>query len=119
MTFTGLMQSWKAKKAELAEIERQIQAEVMALEKTVTLGTVRASYSGGRKTYDYEGACKDVPQVVLDAYTTTIPASRMVDYKALCDGEEIEAKFDKSKPKVTLKLIEAKKTVDLESDIPV
>ena len=118
MTLPELMVTWKAKTAELKALEQQIAEQVMTLRKTQDVGDVRASYSAGRKSYDYPAACKDVPQEVLDAYTTIIPESRKVDYTALCKGEGIEAPYTQSEPKVTLKLT-ATTTVDINSEMPI
>ena len=54
MTFQELMQAWRTKQAEIKEIERQIHETVMALGKSVEVGDVKASYSAGRKTYDFK-----------------------------------------------------------------
>ena len=119
MELPQLMHQWREAKATLEAIEQQISKQVMALGKTQNVDNIRASYSNGRKTLDYQGACKDVPQETLDAYTKVIPESRKVDYTALCKGEGIKApELSKSAPKVTLKLIEEKKKITADTPFP-
>jgi len=45
---------WEMKRNELDDLEKEITDAVLFLEKTQNVGNVRASYSGGRATYDYE-----------------------------------------------------------------
>jgi hypothetical protein len=56
---------WEQKRRELDMLEAEIKAAVLAIGKTQTVGSVRASYSAGRKSY-FRSAClglgiKNVP----------------------------------------------------------
>lgn len=54
------MLEWGELREKLDALEQAITAEVLKLEKTQTVGNVRASFSGGRTTYDYQGAVKSI-----------------------------------------------------------
>lgn len=105
------MLEWEQKKAELDDLEMVIKHDVMMVGKTLTVGNVRASYSGGRKTYNYQttayasGATPDE----IRGFTTQPPMPAPVtDWKGLCESLGIskdETIHDKSKPTVTVKLI--------------
>lgn len=108
MTLEEKMIKWRAAMAEIQSLEEEIKAEVIALGKTFDVGNIRASYTAGRRTFDYETPCASLPQEVLDAYTVTVPPveeRKYVDYTALCKGEGIEPVVkSQTSPSVTLKL---------------
>ena len=80
-----------------------IEQAILDLEKTVTVGNVRASYSGGRKTYGYETAGINAPQVIIDNHSKTVIKT---DWKAVCEEAlYLDVPFIKSDPSVTLKLL--------------
>ncbi len=85
----------------------QIKATVLDLGKTQTVGNLTASYSGGRKSYDYETAvveCGFVPDGTIAEFTETIVTTK-TKWKDICDSLNIEAiPFTKSEPSVTLKM---------------
>jgi hypothetical protein len=111
MTLADKMNTWRALKDQTDALEQEIAEEVKALGKTQKIDGVTCSYSGGRKSYDYEGACRDLPQEVLDAYTTVIPEQRKVDYSALCKGEDIKAPvLSQTSPTAKLKITAPKIT---------
>lgn len=115
MELSELMRLWRAARTEIDAIEQQIAEQVLKLKKTQDVDDVRASYSGGRKTYDYQTACKDVPAEVIEAYTKI---EKKVDYRALCKEEGIDAPvLNQTPPSVTLKLIEDK-TFDVSTPFP-
>jgi hypothetical protein len=49
---------WEEKKRELVALEDEIKAAVLTLGKTQNVGNIRASFSKGRRTFDYRGAVK-------------------------------------------------------------
>lgn len=84
----------------------QIKATVLELGKTQTVGNLTASYSGGRKSYDYETAAVESPLVdetLIVSYTTE-KIVKSTDYRTLCADLKIEAPFTQSDPSVTLKI---------------
>jgi len=104
------MLEWEEKRASLDTLESAIKAAVLELGKTQTVGRVRASYSGGRASYNYQKAAQGHPTVSEDtiALFTTVPEPR-VDWKSICEHAGIEeVPFTKSAPSVTLKLLEKK-----------
>ena len=98
-------------KATLDVLEAQIKDAVLERGKTQTVGSVRASYSSGRKSYDYTGAIKAALQggmVVsedLAPFEMVVPASVRTDYRGACASLGLEAEFTQSEPSVTVKLV--------------
>jgi len=54
-----MMLEWEEIQRKADELKAYIEAEVLAIGKTQTVGNVRATYSAGRKSYDYEIAWMD------------------------------------------------------------
>ena len=98
------MLEWEETKHQLAQIEEEIKTAVLAIGKTQTVGNVRASYSGGRKSYDYESAGRAAPQPVIDEHTITTTEVK-IDWRAICKDTEAEVPYRQSPPKVTVKII--------------
>ena len=105
------MLEWEETQRKSNALKAIIEAEVLALGRTQNVGNVRASYSGGRKSYNYEGAISAMGEAgvleagALEPYTTTIPATWRTDYRAACKGLGVEdVPFTQSAPSVTLKL---------------
>jgi len=121
-----LMMNWSKVRIQLAELEERITQDVLGREKTITAGTVRASYSGGRTTYNYESAIvqqiledgepidKDIEGYILEVIeanskTETITTT---DWKTVCEELNLDKEDpdlvpqDKSAPSVTVKFIE-------------
>ena len=94
----------------LDALEAQIKTAVLERGKTQTVGNVRASYSTGRKTYDYQEAADGHPMVsnaTVELFTTLIPETQRVDWHRICDHAGIEdIPFTQSEPSVTVKLVE-------------
>jgi len=85
-----MMLQWEEKKRALDELETTISQAVLHLGESVTVGNVKAKYSKGRNTYDYESPCRasDRFDAEVDHYTTEvpeeiIPASTKIDFRAL------------------------------------
>ena len=102
---TKLMLKWESIKRQLDEIEEAIIDSVLQIEETVEVGNVRASYSAGRKRYDYQGVGSDAPAVLVAKYTKTV---EQIDWRALVmDGMQVSKDripFVQSDPTVTLKI---------------
>lgn len=91
---------WGDKQRELNDLETTITAAVLQLGKTQKVGDVRATYSAGKKQYDYQIAAVDPPQEVVWKHSKTV-----VDWKSVC--EEIGATSipcKQSDPSVRVKL---------------
>lgn len=100
----AMMLQWEAQRKALDELEKQIEQEVLALGKTFTVGNVRASYTQGRTTYDYEGAVKaqHVPEHIVEMFTTP-----KVDWRAICNEQGLDVEILKADPpSVKVKLLE-------------
>lgn len=98
-----LMLGWEQAKSDLAMFEDIIVDMVLTLGKTQTVGNVRASYSGGRKTYDYHVAGQRAPEDIIRAHTET---KVVVHWRGVCQDAGVEdIPFTKSPPRVTLKLL--------------
>jgi len=95
------MLRWEEAKKQLDELTAIIQAAVLAIGKTQVVGNVRATYSEGRKTYDYVKAGSSAPIDIINKHT--VPS---VDWRSVCQEAGIEAPFTQSPSSVTLKLQE-------------
>ena len=60
------MLEWELKYRELDILEQVIKSSVLEIEKTQTVGNVRATYSKGRAKYDYETPGGQAPQGIID-----------------------------------------------------
>lgn len=86
-------------------LEGEIKDAVLELEETQTVGTVRASYSAGRKSYQYTLCGPDASQEIIDNNTKIIPAEQKTDWRKVCQEAEIEVTFTQGAPSVTLKVV--------------
>ena len=99
------MLQWEQKRAELDLLEADIKAAVLELGKTYVVGNVRATYSQGRKTYDYERAAQSMSHLVELGEIVEKHKTWKVDWKSVCDEIEVEdIPFEQGEPSVTLKL---------------
>ncbi len=105
------MLKWEQLQREADKLRGLIEDAVMDLQQSQTVGAVKATYSGGRKSYDYVAAVNramqtgNYPDDILDPFTETIVKT---DYrKAALDGLGIDKDaipFTQSAPSVSLKL---------------
>lgn len=97
------MLEWENLKKTLDILTKAIEEAVLELGETQTVGNVRASYSQGRKTYDYKSAIEQAsiePNALVPFQTVNI------DYRAACDNLKIaDIPFTQSPPTVTVKLL--------------
>lgn len=107
------MLQWETRRRELDALETEIAAAVLELGKTQTVGNVRASYSAGRKAYDYEGAfydqleCAEFGQQHHLELIKNKHRKEVFDYRAICSDAEItEIPFTQGNPSVSVKLID-------------
>jgi len=100
------MLQWGELKQKLDLLEAEISTEVLRREKTQTVGDVRASYSKGRRSYNYEAACKgrDLKDSDLEPYVIRCIDWRRVATEHLNLSKD-ELPFTASAPRVTLKLV--------------
>jgi hypothetical protein len=76
-----LMLSWNDLNEAMAALEDKIGAEVMLRQKTFNVGDIAATYSAGRKVYDYEGTAQKAevaPNVI------TLHSKTVIDWRAIC-----------------------------------
>ena len=102
-----LMLQWETAQARADEIKAAIVDAVMELQETQSAGNVRATYSGGRKTYDYQAVGSDAPAALVKAYTTEKVVVNTDYRKLVLDGmkvEQAQVPFTQSEPSVTVKL---------------
>jgi len=104
-TLAQKMLEWEQAKQRLDEIELWIKEAVMIVGKTQTVGNVRASYSAGRRSFDYKSAA-EVHPMVSDATIKLFTKPGPVDWKGICEHAGIEdIPFTQSDPSVTVKLL--------------
>lgn len=104
------MLEWETKRRELDVLESEIKAAVLELGKTQTVGSVRVTYSAGRKKYDYGLAFDDAAvhmedpalwQTIADTHTKT-----SIDYRAACKEAGVtDIPFTQGEPSASIKLI--------------
>ena len=105
MNPTELAQSllqWQGLKEQMDELEEAIKEAVLKLGKTQTVGDVRASYSKGRTTYDYETpASSFATDEQMEAFKKV-----SYDWRGMCEAYGFEpAVKSVSPPSVTVKLL--------------
>jgi hypothetical protein len=81
---------WEKNERANNELAKEIESEVLKLEKTQVVGGARVTYSGGRSTYDYETPAVKAPPELLVKYATQV---RTTDWDAVeAEAPEIVAK---------------------------
>ena len=101
------MLAWEQAKKSLDTLEKEIEEAVLALGKTQTVGNVRATFSNGRKTYDYETAAVEHPMyhhATRELFTKVVET---VDWKAVCEhmGVNEVPVLKQTEPSVSVKLL--------------
>ena len=101
------MLEWEQNKRKLDALEAEIKAAVLEAGKTQTVGSVRASYSSGRTTYDYQTPVEkavsagDIYWTALEVYQSTV-----TDWRAACKAFDLEPNIAKQTgPSVSVKLL--------------
>lgn len=91
------MLNWEKKRRELDELEEAIRDTVLQLQKTQTVGNVRATYSKPRNSYDYEGPVQQRmetgEEIDQELYFTVLEhtSTRTVtDWRAVCKALRVE-----------------------------
>ena len=98
------MLEWGRKRAELDLLTAEIETAVLELGVTQNVGNVRASYSGGRKQYNYEAAGCNAPEEIIMGNTITQTVIS-TDWRTVCQVAGIrDVPFTQSKPSVTVKV---------------
>jgi len=91
-------------RTQLDELEAAIKGSVLQLGKTQSVGNVRASYSAGRKSYDYKGAAAGHPMVSDATVSLFSKQVTTTDWRKLCEHVGIDdAMFTQSAPSVSIK----------------
>jgi len=99
------MLEWEELVKQANALEEEIKAAVLEIGKTQTVGNVRASYSGGRNTYDYETPAKTADAELIQKYTITETVTS-TDWRAICKDADIEPLIVKtSPPSIGVKLL--------------
>lgn len=106
------MLEWERIRKELDSYEDFIKREVLKLGETETVGNVRASYSKGRREFDYEASARrELKDVEIADFTSevperVVPAYTMTDWRAACKDFNIELVVSKEgTPSVSIKLL--------------
>jgi len=104
------MLEWQEAQAHADLLKMEIETAVLALGKTQSAGNVRATYSAGRKSYNYQAGFEEAVNAgldprALDPFITVIPETTRIDYTTACKTLEIAPPFTQSAPAVSLKII--------------
>lgn len=96
------MLEWEEVQTKADALALEIGEAVLELGKTQTVGNVRATYSAGRKRYDYELAAKShVPVDFIQRYMKPT-----FDFKQACADYGVEdIPFTQSEPSVGIRLL--------------
>jgi hypothetical protein len=119
------MLEWEKNKRALDALGAEIEAEVLKIGKTQTVGNCRVTYSGGRSSYDYQTPAAKAPPELLEKYSTeyeivnwdevakAVPETvkkfttieTQIDYKAICKEAKLEpVELSTTAPTATIKL---------------
>lgn len=104
-----MMLRWEEAQLLADKLRARIETAVMQIGETQTVGNVRARYSGGRKSYNYQTAailCPAANQSVIKEFTIT--PEPYTDWRKVCEHAGVERNdipFTKSEPTVTVKLL--------------
>jgi hypothetical protein len=98
------MLQWEEKRLELDKIEADIIVTVLEIGKTQVVGNVRATYSGGRKKYDYEAAGQSASKTIVQRNSTV-----KVDWRSVCKDLGLATRdlpYTMGSPYVSVKLVD-------------
>jgi hypothetical protein len=106
-----MMLRWEDLQAEIAQLEDNIKAAVLRAGASQQVGRVKARFSKGRKSYQYEdlarkalAAREEDPEAVISAFTEV---KTRVDWRAMVADlgyKQDEIPYTQSDPRVTIKL---------------
>jgi hypothetical protein len=108
MTLTEMMEKYAQLRQEADVLEKAIRAEVQKLKTTIVHQNVRASYSCGRGSYDYEAIAREaqVPEALIAVHTRLITDWRAACMAIVLPGEVYRKHYTPGTPTVTIKLEE-------------
>jgi hypothetical protein len=99
------MLEWESLKRSLDRLEASIKERVIALGKTQNVGNVRATYSGGRRSFDYETPGRAADPEIIKAFTET-KIVETTAWKEICERAGIEPVIiSTTPPSVTVKMV--------------
>ncbi len=99
------MLDWGKLHEELATLTAEIETAVLVVGKTQNVGNVRATYSKGRKRYDYEKVGRLQSPEIIAAWTIT-KTVETTSWRDLCSGEGIkDIPFTQGEPGVKVKMV--------------
>ena len=124
------MLEWELKYRELDILEQAIKSSVLEIEKTQTVGNVRATYSKGRAKYDYETPGAQAEEEIIGLYsegrefvdweglarsydpsdtviTNFTEIETIINWRNVCRAADIKPLIvSQGEPKVSVKLLE-------------
>lgn len=103
------MLTWEQMQLRANELRAVIEATVMRIGETQTVGNTRATYSSGRKTYDYAMAAMMCPRLKDSiAQQFTVTPEPQTDWRKICEHvgvDKASIPFTQTEPSVTVKLL--------------
>ena len=101
-----MMLDWEKMRRRLDELEEAIRDSVLEIGTTQTVGNVRATYSKGRKSYNYREAADGHPMVseaTIGLFTKSTPRT---DWRGICKHAGIDdVPYTQGDPSVSVKLL--------------
>lgn len=105
----SMMLAWERTQLQADQLRIKIERTVLRIGKTQTVGNVRATYSGGRKTCDYHEAAERHPTISYAAIELfTVTPEPQTDWREVCDHigvDKADIPFTQTEPSVTMKLL--------------
>ena len=89
-------------------LKTEIETAVLDLEKTQTVGNVKAAFRNGRKSYDYKTAIISASDIHQDYFDENTKIIKKVDYRAMCKAVRIaqeDIPCTVGKPSVAVSLV--------------
>lgn len=100
------MLEWEKLQRQADALAAEIEATVLEIRQTQTVGNVRVTYSAGRRTFDYKTAAQRVQRKVIAAHTVT---KIITDWRAVCQTAEItDVPYTQAPPSAKIKLLKSK-----------
>ena len=97
------MLEWETLISAAAKLEAEIKEAVLTIGKTQTVGNVRASYSEGRRSFDYSTPGSTAAIEIIEEHTVT-QTTMTTDWKQVCKVAGIDPLVvSQSDPSVNVK----------------
>ena len=107
MTLARKMERWAKLKRILNPLEKEIKAEVLELKRSQQHKNVKATFTNGRREFNYQEIAKELeaPEKLVETYTKSSTDWRKVCLALIADEDVMDKHSKPGKPSVSLKLL--------------